>query len=239
MTTCIEVGGDPRRPRCDLRGGLLTPRLLPPRDGVVRVALVASTALLLAGDRVGVRVRVAPGHRLEIVETAGTVAYAMHGRSADWEVSVSLGPAASLVWAGQPMVVADGAEVRRTTEVDLDQGAVAVLREPLVLGRSGQHGGRLLARTRARHAGRPLLVESLRLDPDTRADPAVLGGARCVDTVTVLGARLPDGPGVLQLDGPGSLARSLVDHLHRSALDPVLGTARRVSAGRATQLTHG
>ena len=239
MTTCIEVGGDPQRPRCELRGGLLVARRLPARDGAVRVALVASTAMLLAGDRVRVGVRVAAGHRLEVVETAGTVAYAMHGRSAEWDVSVRLGPGASLVWAGQPMVVADGADVRRTTVVDLDEGSVAVLREPLVLGRTGQRGGRLLTRTRACHAGRPLLVESLRLDPGTREDPAILGGARCVDTLSVLGARLPQLPGVLQLDGPGSLARSLVDQLHRSPLDPLLETARRTVGTDAPALTHG
>jgi len=46
----------------------------------------------------------------------------------------------------------------------------------------------------------------------------VLAGARCLDTVTVLGRRLPDDPGVLQLDGAGSIARRLVGQLHESRL---------------------
>jgi urease accessory protein len=53
----------------------------------------------------------------------------------------------------------------------------------------------------------------------------VLAGARCVDTVTVLGRRLPDGPDVLQLDGPGSVARRLVDQLHHSGLDATFRSA--------------
>ncbi len=82
MTCRIEVLGDPSRPRCLLRGGLLVPRRLPAPEGGVRVALVAATALLLAGDEVEVEVVVGEGLRLEVVETAGTVAYAMRGGSA-------------------------------------------------------------------------------------------------------------------------------------------------------------
>jgi urease accessory protein len=108
--------------------------------------------------------------------------------------------------------------VHRSTEIDLADGAVAVLRESLVLGRAGQDGGRLESRTRARIGGRPVLVESLVLDPAAQRDPAVLAGARCLDSVTSLGRRLPAGPGVLQLDRTGSVARRLVPQLHESGL---------------------
>lgn len=226
MTTRIEVGGSPDRPRCTLRGGLLVPRRLPAdRGGTVRIALVASTALLLAGDRVCVEVSVAPGLRLEVVETAGTVAYAMRGGSARWDVRADVGACASLTWEGLPFVVADGARVHRDTDLDLAEGATAVLRESVVQGRTGQQGGVLESRSRFRLAGRPLLVETLRLDPDARRDPVVLAGARCLDTITVLGHRLPDGPHVLQLDGPGSIARRLVDQLHHSGLDATFRSA--------------
>jgi urease accessory protein len=218
-TTRIEVSGDPARPRCLLRAGLLVPRLLPAADGGVRVALVASTALLLAGDRVVVEVSVGPGLRLDVTEVAGTVAYAMRGAGARWDARVELGAGAGLTWAGLPFVVADGARVCRATDVDLGLGAAAALRETLVLGRTGQEGGVLDTRTRVRLDGRPLLAESLRLDPRARRDPTALAGARCLDTVTLIGHRLVDHPDVLQLDATGSFARRLVDHLHDSRLD--------------------
>ena len=218
MTTRIELTGDPQRPRCSLRGGLLVPRRLPSAEGTVRVALVASTALLLAGDEVRVEVQVADGLALEVVETAGTVAYAMRGASARWDVTATVGAGASLVWGGLPFVVADGAHVHRSTELRLADGATVLLRESLVLGRSGQEGGRLESRTRAWLSVRPVIAETLVLDPESRRDPVVLAGARCLDTVTVLGRRLPDGPGVLQLDGEGSIDRRLVGELHESRL---------------------
>ncbi len=65
------------------------------------------------------------------------------------------------------------------------------------------------------------------LDPAAREDPAVLAGARCLDSVTVLGRRLPEDDGVLQLDGPGSVARRLVDQLHESTLGPTHEASRR------------
>jgi urease accessory protein len=229
VTTRIELVGERGRPRCLLRGGLLVPRRLPDRDGVVRVALVASTALLLAGDEVRVEVVVGPGLALDVVETAGTVAYAMRGGAARWQVAVHVAGGARLTWAGLPFVVADGSVVDRSTVVDLGDGAVAVLRESLVLGRSGEPGGRLVSSTRVVLGGRPLLVESLVLDPDTRRDPVVLAGARCLDSVSVLGARLPDGPDVLQLDGTASIARRLTDDLHLSTLEETFATAARLA----------
>ena len=53
---------------------MLSPRRLPAEDGVVRIALVAAGALLLAGDRVRIEVLVHGLVQVEIVETAGTVA---------------------------------------------------------------------------------------------------------------------------------------------------------------------
>lgn len=226
MTTRIELTGDPERPRCLVRGGLLVPRRLPAADGAVRVALVASTALLLAGDEVRVEVVVGEGLSLEVVETAGTVAYAMRGGSARWDVTATVGRDATLAWGGLPFVVTDGADVQRSTDVALADGAAAVLRESFVLGRTGQQGGALEVRSRYHVHGRPLLAESLWLAPDTRHDPAVLAGARCLDTVTLLGARLPEAPGTLQLDGTGSVARRLVGQLHESDLGRTFEDAR-------------
>ncbi|MGN6241013.1 MAG: urease accessory protein UreD [Cellulosimicrobium cellulans] len=145
-----EVG----RVRCDLRPGALSPRVLSTGPGTARVALVATRALLLGGDRVRVEVHVGEGVELELVEVSGTVAYAGRGRSASWDVDVRVDAGGLLVWDALPFVVADGADVERTTRVSLADGGArggrgaVLLRETLVLGRSGEAGGRLRTSTR-------------------------------------------------------------------------------------------
>lgn len=224
MLTRIEVVADPVRDRCLLTTGLLSPRRLPADDGVVRVALIAASALLLAGDQVEIQVVVKGPVRLEIVETAGTVAYAMRGGSARWDVDVALTDGAQLSWHGEPFVVSEGADVLRSMEINLESGCSAAIRESLVFGRHGETGGTLRSTQRAWLDGELLLAEDLDLAPEARRGWAILGTARCLDSVTTLGRRLPDAPAagiapaVLQLEGTGSIARRLVGEQHESDL---------------------
>lgn len=219
--TRIEVVADPVRPRCLLTTGLLSPRRLPAGEGVVRVALVAASALLLAGDQVRIEVVVRGAVRLEIVETAGTVAYAMRGASSRWDVDITLSEGASLVWHGEPFVVSEGADVTRSLHARLEVGCTAMLRESLVLGRHGESGGALRTSARVWLGGEILLAENLCPDDGW----AVLGNARCLDTITTLGTRLPASDTTLQLEGPGSIARSLTTAQHLSDLAEVWRTA--------------
>jgi urease accessory protein len=182
----------------------------------VRVALVATQALLLAGDHVRLEVVAAGDVAVDIIETAGTVAYDMRGGSARWDVHVSLTGGARLTWLGEPFIVAAGASVTRSTSLTLDAGCSLTLRESLVLGRTGEVGGSLEVTTRASYDGAPLLAEDLDLSPAGRSGPAVLGPHRCLDSITTLGRRLADAPGVLQLDGPGSVSRWLGRDHHLS-----------------------
>lgn len=228
MRTRIEVSGDPDRPCCLLTRGSLAPRRLTTADGSVRVALVAAHALLLAGDEVRVELVVDGPHRVGVVETGGTVAYDMRGDRARWDVDVTLRGGAELAWHAEPFVVSRGADVSRSTTVRLDDDCRASLREVLVLGRTGEVGGSLRTSTRVTQGGRPVLAEDLDLAPDARGGPAILGGRRCLDTVTTVGHRLPDGPGVLQADAEASLARWLGDDLHLSDQPAVWAVASAV-----------
>jgi urease accessory protein len=221
MVTRIEVVADPVRDRCLLTTGDLSPRRLPAPAGVVRIALVAAGALLLAGDQVRIEVVVRGEVRLEIVETAGTVAYTMRGGSARWDVAVELTDGAALTWHGEPFIVAQGADVVRSTSISLTAGCSAALRESLVLGRHGEEGGTLHTTSRVVYDDALLLAEDLDLSPAGRAGWAVLGEARCLDSVTTLGFRLPESPQTLQLEGDGSIARRLVSAQHESDLAEV------------------
>jgi urease accessory protein len=218
MSTRIDVTADPVRDRCLLTTDHLSPRRLHGPPGVVRVALVAAGALLLAGDEVRIEIVVEGPVRVEIVETAGTVAYAMRGGSARWDVDIRLTDGASLQWYAEPFVISAGADVTRTTTARLAGGCTARLRESLVLGRYGEVGGTLRTTTRAWIDDELLLAEDLDLSPETRTGWAILGPARCLDTITALGFRLPDTPQTLQLEGPGSIARQLLQEQHESEL---------------------
>jgi urease accessory protein len=218
MSTRIDVTADPVRDRCLLTTGHLSPRRLHGPPGVVRVALVAAGALLLAGDEVRIEIAVSGPTRLEIVETAGTVAYAMRGGSARWDVDIRLTDGASLQWYAEPFVVSTGADVTRTLTARLETTCTAQLRESLVLGRYGEVGGTLRTATRAWLDDDLLLAEDLDLSPETRTGWAILGPARCLDTLTTLGFRLPDTPHTLQLEGTGSIRRQLVQEQHESDL---------------------
>jgi urease accessory protein len=218
MLTRIEVVADPVRDRCVLVTGLLSPRRLPAPNGVVRIALVAAGALLLAGDQVRIEVLVHGSIKVEIVETAGTVAYPTRGGSSSWEVDITLTGGATLSWYGEPFVVSEDADVTRTTRLALDDGCTAALRESLVFGRHGEVGGTLHAVLRARVGSELVLAEDLDLAAAARTGWAVLGTARCLDTITTFGFRLPESGQTLQLERPGSIARRLVDAQHESDL---------------------
>lgn len=161
-----------------------------------RVALVGQTALLLGGDEVRVDVEVGPGAVLELADVAATVAYHGRGRPAGWHTIVRLGPDARLSYAGQPLVVSNGAAVTRSLILDLADGASAWLRETVVLGRAGEVGGRLDASTVLCRTGEEFCREQLLLDPRTRDRPGVLTGIRVLDSVLWLGAA-PPGPAPL------------------------------------------
>jgi urease accessory protein len=222
-----DCGG---HPRLELRGGLVSPRVVRQGPASADVALVATTATLLGGDELRLDIEVGPDLRLDLRDVAGTVAY--HGRGLGCLVAVSLRVHAGgvLVWAGEPLVVCDGAEVLRSLDVEVAETGRLLLRDRVALGRHGQAGGRLTCRTTMACAARPALVEELTLGGGPASGPGVLGDARVVDSVTALGWRpgaalhrrpgvgsTPE-PAVFTLHEPGALARQLVTEAHDSTL---------------------
>ncbi len=65
------------------------------------------------------------------------------------ELDVTVGDGATLVLEDAPLVVAEGADVVRTTTIRLGVGAVAIVRDLVVLGRAGEGPGRLESVLRA------------------------------------------------------------------------------------------
>jgi urease accessory protein len=225
--TRIGIRAAPGRARLTLTQGPLSPRVLSVTENGARVALVATQALLLGGDHIAIDIDVGPGARLEIVETAGTVAYDAAGMPSWWTVTMSVADDGLLLWPGEPFVVAQGANVHRRTTIDLGARSAACLRETLVLGRTGETGGAVRSTMTARQHGELLLVEDLDLrDAAVRSLPGILSTARVIDSVCLLGVTAPDDPTLpagsrFDLDRPGALARSLGSSLAESPMTQV------------------
>ena len=204
--------GDPAAPG-------LRPMLLDSGPDRARIALVPDGALLLAGDAIRLHIEVGPGMRLDLVEPGGTVAYDMRGGDATWDVQVDVAEAATVVWAGEPFVLAAGSRVRRTTAVRLGVGARLALRETLVLGRHRERSGHLSHTWSALGPDdAPLLVEELVVD-ETVHRPGILGAHRTLASVVALGLAVPEDvcpTGRMDLEHGGTLWRGLAEEAHRA-----------------------
>lgn len=210
---------------------VIRPMLMSSDEAGATVSLMPEGALLLAGDAIEIDVYVGAGAHLELVEPAGTVAYAMDGARASWHVTIELAAAATLIWTGEPFVVAEGADVDRSTTIRMDIGSSLAWRETLVLGRHGERAGHLRQRfTATGHNEVALLEEQLVVGPDSSR--LLLGGARAIGSVLVLGHRLPadtgSTPGTrLELESDGTLVRHLAADAHLAASGTTWSAARR------------
>jgi len=208
MPTQIAVEVHNGRHRTSLTPGLLRAQAVHAPPDRCRLGLVATTALLLGGDVVELDVSIGPGAVVELFDVAGTVAYHGRGSAAAWRVRLRLEQGARLRWSGEPFVVSDGASVVRSLEVDLADGAEALVRETVALGRCDEVGGVLRNETVVRRGGREVFVEDQVLDPTGhRTLPGMLANLRLIDTILALGRPGPDDIGDacrFALPAPGS-----------------------------------
>jgi urease accessory protein len=190
------------------RGARLAPRILGRESGTVLVAFVPTQAGPLAGDCDRVRIVVGAGATLIVEPVAATLALPGPARTL-LALEVTVADGGRLVLDEAPLIVAAGAEVERRCTIELAAGAVAALRETVVLGRDGEPPGVLVSTLRATLAGRALLHDGLRLGPDgADAHVALPPAHRVVATIGLLGARAEPAGGVLALARPGALRRA-------------------------------
>ena len=193
------------------RGTRLAPRILERgADGVVRAAFVPTQAGPLAGDDDAVRIVVGPGAALIVEPVAATLALPGAALTTS-RLDITVAAGGGLVLDEGPLIVAAGAAVRRRCTIDLAHGAVAAVRETLVLGRDGEPPGTLDSSLRVTLEGRPLLYDGLRFSAARAGDDAHVALApeeRIVTTISLLGLRPRPQAGVLRLEGCGALLRA-------------------------------
>jgi urease accessory protein len=175
--------------------------------------LVGSAAGPLGGDDLRLDLDVGPGARLTLRTVAAAVVLSGPSR---WTVTARVAAGGHLEVRPEPTVVTRGADHVVEVRAEVAEGGRFLLREELVLGRHGEQGGRLTARTTVDLGGAPLLRHEVVLaggDPLT-ASPAVLGGARAYGSVLRCGTepgapRTGPGWAALALDGPGELVTAV------------------------------
>jgi urease accessory protein len=192
------------------RGPRLAPRVLGRDAGAVRAAFVPTQAGPLAGDRDRTRIVVGAGATLIVEPVAATLALPGAARTL-LVLDITVEAGGRLVLDEAPLIVAAGAEVERRCTLALGEGAVAALRETVVLGRDGEPPGTLVSTLRATLDDRALLHDALRLGPSRDdAHVALAPGHRVIGTACVLGMRPGDGSSesAYALAGPGALLRA-------------------------------
>jgi urease accessory protein len=169
-----------------------SPPVVPRRTGPARMHLVQAAGGPLGGDDLTLSIRLAEYTELTVATAGATIAQS--GRPgtgpARWTVRAELGVGARLCWAPEPTVVCDGAELHAELRFELAEGAAALVREEVRLGRHGQLGGRYRGALIMDYGGVPLLRHTTVLDGADAGlvGPAGTGGHRTVGTVLGAGA---------------------------------------------------
>ncbi|SMH41874.1 urease accessory protein UreD [Maritimibacter sp. HL-12] len=174
------------------------------------VVFLNTSGGLAGGDRLNYRLDLDAGCRATATTQTAERAYRSTGPKARVRVVHSLGEGAHLDWLPQETILFDQSALERETLIDLGARASCLMLEAVVLGRAAM--GETLARVafddrrRILRAGRPVLVEPLRLTSEAlTAGVAVLHGARAFATLAMVGPGAEDatGPVRAQLDEPG------------------------------------
>ena len=191
------------------RGERLAPRVLDAGHDAVQACVLPTQAGPLSGDHDRVRIVVGAHATLVVRPIAATLALPGAARTL-LELDIAVGPGGRLVLAEPPLVVAAGADVERSTRVTLAAGAVAALRDTVVLGRAGEPGGRLVSTLRVSDDDGVVLHDALRLAPATSSRDAHVSlapGDRVVGTLCLLGLD-PRGEQQYALARGGALRRA-------------------------------
>ncbi|WP_185836928.1 urease accessory protein UreD [Streptomyces sp. WAC 06783] len=161
------------------------------------VCVVGAMSAPLGGDRLRIEVTAEDGADLRVTAAAATVA--LPGRvpgHATYDVELTVGEGARLEWLPEPLISAEGSDLRMTTTVHLAPTACLLLREEQVLGRSGERPGRLRSRLTVHRAGHTILDQETAYGPGAPGwdTGAVLGGHRAVGQLLAAGPEFEDDP---------------------------------------------
>jgi urease accessory protein len=107
-----------------------------PARGDPPVAVIVTTSGgLVAGDRLDIRVELAPGAAAHVTASAAEKVYRSTGRTTSIKQTFSIGPGAVLEFLPPETILFDGARLQRETTVDLAPGSAFLGGDIVVFGR--------------------------------------------------------------------------------------------------------
>lgn len=150
---------------------------VPRRDGPGLEAVLINTAGgLTGGDRLSWEVAVGAGATLTVTTQACERIYRSAEGQAQMRSAVSVGQGARLAWLPQETILFDRSALSRSLDVDLADGAEALISETIIVGRLA-HGetvehAAFRERWKVRQGGRLVHAEELALGPAIQAQLA-------------------------------------------------------------------
>jgi urease accessory protein len=162
-----------------------------PAAGDPPVAVIVTTSGgLVAGDRLDIRVELAPGATAHVTASAAEKVYRSTGGTTIIRQTLSIGPGATLEFLPPETILFDGARLQRETVIDLAPGSAFLGGDIVVLGRRarGEHfaNGFLREVWELWRNGYLVWGDALHLDDDVGRiidDPACFDGAAAFATM--------------------------------------------------------
>ena len=162
-----------------------------PATGDPPVAVIVTTSGgLVAGDRLDIRIELAPGAAAHVTASAAEKIYRSTGRTTTIKQTLSIGPGATLEFLPPETILFDGARLRRETVVEVGRGAAFLGGDIVVFGRRarGERFTRGLFREvwEVWRGGKLVWGDALHLADDVSRivdHPACFGGAAAFATM--------------------------------------------------------
>lgn len=168
----------------------------PRRMDAVEAIVLNTSGGLTGGDRFEASASAGPDSRLILTTQAAERAYRSTSGSALVRTRLSVDNGAVLHWLPQELIMFDGGSLDRRLDVDVTDGAEAVLVEPVVFGRRAMGETRISGSFRdqivLRHGGRPIYWDRINLTGPISARlyrPAIAGGMTALASALYFGPR--------------------------------------------------
>lgn len=165
----------------------------------VEAVLINTSGGLTGGDTMAWSVEVADGGAATVTTQACEKVYRSAGGCADVNTRLVACAGASLRWLPQETILFDRSRLRRRLELDMEEGARAVISEPVLFGRRARgetfEAGSFQDRWQIRVGGRPVHREDTVLEGDTGTllgQAAVANGAAAMATVLLIAPEAED-----------------------------------------------
>ncbi|WP_442579915.1 urease accessory protein UreD [Mesorhizobium sp. ASY16-5R] len=168
---------------------------MPRADADPLEAILINTAGgLTGGDRLGWTAEAGTDASMVVTTQASEKVYRASSGHAEVAVRLSVGESGRIAWLPQETIMFDRAAFSRRLDVDLADGATALIAEATVFGRSAMgetvERGMFRDRWRVSRAGRLIHAEDFAVGPDVRSalsGRAALGESAAMATVLVVG----------------------------------------------------